>query len=180
MAEGNNPEQSKLPEKSGVFPLTKESVDNTLKKIGEGPKWELLEEMGIIEKDNQYLRLFLISTSQALSDDQSTYQEGGLWTYKFLREQAKLRGVNLPKMDRDMGFVHIQDERELSKSKGSGRHFLERKKQLEEREPELGRALKEISRYRINSEDFYTGALQTYLIMKKTIDSQELGNKLDM
>lgn len=179
MTDGSFPEKNNNSE-SIPFPISKESVDKTLANIAEDPDKAIVEEQTIIEKENPQLAHLLKSTASTLSSIPTVYLEGGLWTHKIIREQAGLRGGKLPTVSPNIAMGHLKDNVQTTTVMGKNveDHFLKMKNEMEVNEPELARALLEMTKYRSNGKDFYEGAMNVYLPIKKTLDAQALEKKL--
>ena len=170
------------PNKHTAFPLTKESVDETLHRIlGKTQSVvgaTLRETIALQKNPSLFAVLEIISGSGYFRP--YVYKEGAVWMHKFLREQAELRGEQLPLVSGDQvrSFFHDQQEEDEDKK---GR-YLRVKKTIETEEPELGRAFDELSKDLEEKDvvDFYNGGFDVYSLIRGAVSSQALEDKFGL
>jgi len=183
--------QSETSQETVCFPVTKEAADRALTGIAENPDRVMVEEGAVMQVENPELNLILMALGQSgqtgMGINMGVFSEGALWTYRILRSQAELNGKALPKISEELARVTVQDqinslrEFEGKAPRGGFAPFIEEKmKEISSEEPELGRAIGELTKYRAGKIAFYNGAINVYLPIKKALRSAELGRKFTL
>jgi len=182
-----NPELSKTPETSKLFPLTTQSVERSLTRISEDPESAFMNESKAMGLGNPTLSLGLKILIQTLKPDEGTFTEGALWTHKLLREQAEMLGEKVPVMSPEIWRAHMHDQMEATrksaiKNPNAGKydHTIQQIEEISAQDPEFGKALKILTKYRAGQEHFYAGAINTYLPIKKASESERLKKQFNL
>ena len=183
--------QSETSQETVCFPVTKEAVDRALSGIAENPDRVMVEEGAVMQVENPELNLILMSLGQSFQTGMGInmviFSEGALWTYRILRTQADLAGKALPKISEELARVTVQDqinsirEFEGKSPRGDFEQFIEgTMKEISSQEPELGKAVGELTKYRAGKISFYHGVVNVYLPIKKALRSAELDRKFTL
>lgn len=174
-------------QEASCLPVSREIVESVLSEMTGNPARALIEEEEILRTKNPNLMdaLFkLLKIDEVRSDLTSSHyliggslKEGALWAHRILRKQAELRGGQLPVISSELEYTHFVDLAERIKKSpettvpqfvqtGVGRLTLE--------EPELGKALAEMTRTGPNRDVFNFGAAEVYFIIKKAVEGKRL------
>lgn len=157
------------------FPVTKEAVNRSLNSIAQNPHKAITEEFDIADQENPEILPIIDVLNKALLINESDSIEGGMWVHKILRTQAIMRGRKLPIVSPEQFMSHVQDvTEELGDDEIVDKIIAEEFKKLSTQEPELGKGLEEIGRYRGNRESFYYGATHVYKLFRKASQVKQL------
>ena len=176
---------SEIPQDFDILPLTKESAEIALSEIAADPMKAVVEEGALIQANNPHLNLLLHTRIKVGIKNQFDFIEGALFTHKILRTQAERGGGKLPVISPDLQHTYLVDAVDRVSNRPSlsiSQDWSEQIVSLRTEEPELGKVLEEITRYRPNKEDFNFGATEVYFIIRKALISKRLGKefKLDI
>jgi len=149
------------PKELSCFPVTREATENALTEIAKNPGQEIMKEGSILQSEDTHLNQLILSLQQALGGvSASDHIQGALWTYKILRLQAEARGVKLPKLTKELAHTYLIDriqEAKGGKSRPIGEAFSTQAERMQIEDPELSRALNEITKYKPRKEFFMGG-----------------------
>ncbi|MBI2196111.1 hypothetical protein HYU45_00685 [Candidatus Daviesbacteria bacterium] len=178
MPEEAKPEAIK---ESSPLPVSKEAAEQALREIAQDPLKALKEERDILQNQNPVLSQALDTRYRTSPIEQLPYSQGALFTYRILRRQAELNGINLPRVSSDATIIYVEDRIKELKSGNIDQTKAGYNRKLVERviaeEPELGNAIKEMTKYNPTKEIFYNGAADVYFLIKRTLEAKELGKR---
>lgn len=175
-----------MPEKSGetnrnecsFSSVTKKTVEDVLSEVASDPEKVLLEEFSIIEDENPEL-LDAISVFCKSLPAPKTFLEGVLWTHRILKVQAAINGGKLLPVTKEAFLAYMGD---LLEETTTGETLVEHGngvlKRIETEEPELAAGLREVTRYRTDRGNFFSGAGIVYNIQRNIAESRRIGNDL--
>lgn len=174
-----------IPRTPSIFPVTKEAVDNSLDDILKDPQNFVLSETALIDSLNPVFGSTLRGLGQIEgSRNRNSFITAVAYTHRVLREQTELNGSSIPKLSHDLVLGYIDEEiqeNSLTRKGFSIDDFSEAEfKKLEEREPELARGIREISKYSLDKLVYYRTASRAYAILRKVIEGQELDRQTGM
>jgi len=164
-------------------PVSKEIVDKSLTEIAKNPEAVFFYETNLIGAENSQLSTFILIRADLFSDlrSSSEYMEGAVWVYRILRLQAIEKGQKLPRVSSDLVETFFRDQIQETRKTKLGETIVEMFKRIREKmtieEPELARALREISKFRIGSEYILGGAADVYFLLKAAAEAKKLGEQ---
>lgn len=165
------------------FPVRREAVERALGEIAEDAGKAMMQEAGTLQFQNPAISTLLHSRMQVLSDP-IPYIEGALWTHRILRTQAELNGGQIPKVSHEGAGVWLKNCVDELTKKGRDVSLDDFSRELGENviaeEPELGKAIKEMTKYRPSKENFYSGSADVYFVLKKLLEARVLQKKLGL
>lgn len=183
------PPRETQPRESFIFPISKEAVDKTLKRIEEDPEKALTDE-ALAVKNNPELGIRLqahftaheeVIPNELMGDLASnSFMAGAYYGHAFIREQATQRGVEFPVFPEGFNRIHkssILEEFEKDDHFSILRYMQANWDKLQEEEPELARGMREIARYSPYRILIYGGAGEVYRMFKGYSEAQKLEAK---
>lgn len=161
------------------FPVTQEIVDRALAEIAADPNQAINNEGSYIQNNSPGLERIVWQWVDVALDPEGTgkrgyeFIEGASWSHLILRRQAEERGLVVPHIREELSGAFLRSEQDLLQSEHQGEfqpreEFTRRGSLMAEEEPELGRAIEDIARYRIEGPDIWGGAATAYFAIKHT------------
>ncbi len=168
-------------EGKSFLPVTEKAVNQALMEISFDPDAAIILEAGIIERQNPELNLTLNMRLQDVTNSK-TYIEGALFTHAILRWQANLNGTSLPRVTAPVATQYerdrIRDIQRTDVNMSIEEEWEILKNRMFKQEPNLQRAVEELTKYRPGRIDFFGASAEVYLLLKATQETQDLRRKL--
>lgn len=179
MTEGiGQPEEAALPRESACFPVTKEAVDAALGAIAENPDRMLVQEGALLQVENPELNQGLLAAAAGLRVDRGNFSEGAVFTHRILRQQAEMRGEQMPVVTDAGWHAHMQGQ--IDEMNAGDPHItidaraIQKMQEIGAKDPEFGKAVDDLTKYRAGKPSFYNGVIHTYLPLKHAAEGQAM------
>ena len=167
------------PSNQEIFPVSAFSVDSTLGTIASSPGTIFVEGLNSLIREDPELMTLIGTVSNKYQKHEKTILEGAVWTRYILKTQAISVGQQLPILNRDGLMSFLQSSIEKRDKDGSilkeSAVYMDI---LDSLDPEIARAIREMSRYRHDSFMFELGATATYQSLRRMYASVELSRSL--
>lgn len=175
----NQPPES-APRKEKPFPISPESARSALDDISQDSEQLFIRESEALENEDTELLNLVGSFIANESNDTNSFAEGVVWTRTLIKKHANLIGSPMPTLTREGGesFFHSAEEK-LRKGESMEEHVGSQMEEIKESDPEMHRALQELSKYKANKHSFYKGVLTVYFPLKRMHEADELNANLN-
>lgn len=167
-------EQTQVPK---LFPVSEGARRVGLEEIGNNPAYAYAHEFGVIGTENPHLQEYFIfmSDQKSLVSVPQQYLEGAVFAHRIVRVNSALAGAKIPTVSRAEIASHGRDMTEKLKKERDVESVQRQKYEaLLKDDPELGKALVEMIKYRASNSDFILGVLDLHTLLRKALESEKL------
>jgi hypothetical protein len=166
------------------IPVTRTSVSKSLEEIVKDPATVLKRTHRLIQRDNpgidQLIQIWGLSERNVYGNPQDL-AEGIIFGYKFIRESAIEKGINMPILRSEALSAHFKNGRdEFSEQPNNSidQFVLDRFEDIRDTDPDFVEGIEELCKYKADPITFYKGAVEVYKAINKVVKDEILEREI--